>query len=293
MQLLINALIAGSLAALIAGGLALVYGVLGVFNLALGQLVLFGGYITWFLHQTLGVSLFLSILGGLIGGGVMTWIVFEVFINPFYKHHRFLPLVTTIALSMILDALLLLLFAEKPRSIVPGMKSSLPIFGDVHMSLEQAVLVGITVISLCIFAYVFHSTSFGRKIRAVVQNDHAALSLGISAPVLHRFVFVLSGIFAAGGGIFIGIDQNLTPSFGFPITIKAYAAVIAGGKGNIWGAVLAAYIIALLEQLVVGLPVPGVGYIPAGYQQTVALIVIIVFLIWRPHGMFGSSSRSA
>lgn len=293
MQLLINGLIAGSLAALIAGGLALVYGVLGVFNLALGQLVLFGGYITWFLYQSLGIPLLFSILGGLVGGGVMTWCVFEVFINPFYKHHRFLPLVTTIALSMMLDALLLLFFQEKPRSILPGIKSSLPIFGDVHMSLEQAVLIGITIVSLCVFAYVFHSTSFGRKIRAVVQNDSAALSLGISAPVLHRFVFILSGIFAAGGGIFIGIDQNLTPAFGFPITIKAYAAVIAGGKGNIWGAVLAAYVIALLEQLVVGLPVPGIGYIPAGYQQTVALIVIIVFLIWRPHGIFGSSSRSA
>lgn len=293
MQLLINALIAGSLAALIAGGLALVYGVLGVFNMALGQIVLFGGYITWWLHQTAGAPLSVSILGGLLGGVAITWFTFEVFINPFYKHHRFLPLVTTIALSMIIDAVLLLLYGEQPKSILPGMKDSLSLPFDLVLSVEQAVLIAITIFCLCAFAYIFHSTSFGRKIRAVVQHDNAALSLGISAPLLHRFVFVLSGVFAAGGGIFIGIDQNLTPSWGFPITIKAYAAVIAGGKGNVWGAVVAAYSIALLEQLAIGIPFPVVGYISAGFQQTVALVVIIVFLIFRPQGIFGVSSRSA
>jgi len=110
MQLLANALIAGSLAALIAGGLALVYGVLGVFNMALGQLVLFGGYSTWWLHQVVHLPLIPSVLGGLASGALMTWFTFEIFVNPFYKHHRFLPLVTTIAWSMILDGMMLLLF---------------------------------------------------------------------------------------------------------------------------------------------------------------------------------------
>src|SRR3989344_4761258 len=136
MQLLANALIAGSLAALIAGGLALVYGVLGVFNLALGQLVLSGGYITWWLHQSLHLPLFISVLGGLLGGALLTWFTFEVFVNPFYKHHRFLPLVTTIAWSMILDGLLLLLFEERPRSIVPGLKQTFE-FSGMRFTTEQ------------------------------------------------------------------------------------------------------------------------------------------------------------
>ena len=109
-QLLVNGLIAGSLAALIAGGLALVYGVLGIFNLALGQMVLVGGYAAWWLHQSVGLRLPVSIVGGLLIGGVLTWVIFEIFIAPFYKRHRFLPIVTTIALSMILDALILLFF---------------------------------------------------------------------------------------------------------------------------------------------------------------------------------------
>ena len=291
-QLLVNALIAGSLAAIIAGGLALVYGVLGVFNLALGQLVLLGGYCTWWLYQVAGLPFALSILGGLGAGALITWLTFEIFVNPFYKHHRFLPLVTTIALSMILDGLMLLLFEERPRSIIPGLKETFPLFGA-RISAEQIVLITVTIAVLLLFAYAFHSTAFGRRIRAVVQHDHAALSLGIPAPILHRFVFIISGVLASAGGIFIGIDQNLTPTLAFPLTIKAYAAVIAGGKGNIWGAVICAYMIALLEQLVVGIHWFGAFYVPAGYQQTVALLFIIVILIVKPSGLFVSSSRTA
>jgi branched-subunit amino acid ABC-type transport system permease component len=146
---------------------------------------------------------------------------------------------------------------------------------------------------MAVLAYVLHSTAFGRKVRAVVQHDHAAMSLGIRAPLLHRFLFIMSGVFAGLGGIYLGIDQNLTPVFAFPITIKAYAAIIAGGKGNIWGAIICAYLIALVEQLAVGVQWFGLFYIPAGYQQTVALVFIIFFLLFRPHGLFASRSRSA
>jgi len=291
-QLIVNGLIAGSLAALIAGGLALVYGVLGVFNLALGQMVLLGGYITWWLHQAMGFGLFPSILGGLIFGALLSWLTFEVFVAPFYKRHRFFPLVTTIALSMILDGLILLLFEERPRSILPGVKNTMEIFGA-FISPVQIIMILLTVLILSLFAYVFHSTSFGRRIRAVVQNDHAAMSLGIRAPVLHRAVFILSGVLAASGGIYIGIDNSLTPVLAFSITIKAYAAIIAGGKGHLWGAILFAYLIAMLEQFVVGVHWFGAFYVPPGYQNTVALLFIIIFLIFKPTGLFVSSSRTA
>jgi len=292
MQLLAHALIAGSLAALIAGGLALVYGTLGVFNLALGQMVLIGGYSAWWFHQSLGLPLFVSIGGGIIVGSLVSWLTFEIFVNPFYRRHRFLPLVTTIALSMILDAIILLLFEERPRSILPGTKHMLEIMG-VRIGQEHIILILLTLLLLVIFAYVLHSTSFGRKIRAVVQNDNAAMSVGIRAYAMHRLIFIMSGILAAFGGIFIGIDQNLTPVLAFPLTIKAYAAVIAGGKGNFWGAIICAYLIALLEQLAVGIHWFGAFYIPAGYQQTVALLFISFFLLLRPAGIFGTAGRNA
>lgn len=291
MQLLINALIAGSFAALMAGGLSLVYGVLQVFNLALGQLALVGGYTTWWFYHEAHLPLPLSIAGGVVVAAIVTWISFELFVAPYYQRHRFLPLVTTIALSMILDGLILLLFQEHPRSILEGAKRQLPVFGAT-ISVEQIALIALTVVTLCFVAWMLHATRYGRAIRATVQHPSAAQSLGINAALLHRVLFVISGVLAAFAGIYIGIDQSLTPVLGFPITIKAYAALIAGGKNSLWGTIAAAYVIALLEQLAVGVSWFGY-YIPAGYQSAVALIVIIIVLLFRPQGIFGSRIRIA
>ena len=292
MQLLVNGLIAGSFAALIAAGLALVYGTLSVFNLALGQMVLIGGYLTWWFHEVLGLPLFVSIVLGCAGGALLSLLTYKIFVEPFYKRNRFLPLLTTIAWSMMLDAMILFSFGESPRRILPSMQAPLELWGA-QVSVEQVILILSTLVILSFIAFLLHLTPLGRQVRAVVQHDAAAMSLGIRASFLRKVVFVVSGVLAAAGGIFIGIDQNLAPILAFPVTIKAYAAVIAGGKGNLWGAILLAYVIAILEQFAIGVQWFGRFYISAGYQGTIALLIIIVFLLWRPQGLLGSTSRSA
>ncbi len=289
MQLLINALIAGSFAALMATGLALVYGALGIFNMALGQFALVAGYCTWWLFSRALVPLPIAIAGGLIACTLVTWVSYEGFVRPYYERHRFLPIVTTIALSMIIDGVILLIFQEDPKTISVGYSSSIH-FLETVFSQAQLTLVIATFLFLCLLAYIFSGTQLGRNMRAMVSHSQAAESLGINVSRLHRTVFILSGVLAGCAGIFQAIDQNITPVLGFPITIKAYAAVIAGGKGSLKGTILAAYGIALLEQLAVGVPWFGT-YIPAGYQGSVALLIIIIFLLLRPQGMFGHRSR--
>ena len=176
-----------------AGGLALVYGVLGIFNLALGQLALVGGYTTWWLHHVASLPLFPSIMGGIIVGGLVTALTFEIAIAPFYRRDLRLPLVTTIAWSMILDAALLLMFQEYPRSILKQGKHFVE-FGNVRTSVEQLAMIGATLILLCSVAWLLHSSTLGRKIRATVQHADAARSLGIASSAIHRIVFVASGV---------------------------------------------------------------------------------------------------
>ncbi len=274
-----------------AGGLSLVYGVLGIFNMALGQVALVGGYVTWWCYQICGLPLSLSFIIGIGFSALLSWFSFEVFVAPYYRRHRFLPLVTTIALSMILDGLLLIVFHEQPRSIDLH-HDTLRHVGSAIVSTQQIGLVVITLTFLTALALALAFTSFGRRIRATVQHSQAAESLGINSSLLHRLVFIASGMLAACAGVYIALDQNLTPTLGFSITIKAYAALIAGGKRSLSGTILCAYLIALLEQLAIGVPWFGV-YIPAGYQATVALIAIIVMLLLKPEGLFGSRLRTA
>jgi len=289
MQLLINGMIAGSLGALVAGGLAFVYGYLGAFNLALGQFALIGGYITWWLHVIHGWPLLASVPIALLIVILLSLFTYEVCVAHFKKFHPFLPLLTTIAFSMILDGLILLVFGESPRAIIYDKH---PIaFGDVAFNGEQVMLVTMTLMCLTFLAWILHRTILGRQIRASVQHGYAAESIGISPRFLTRLLFIGSGVLAALGGIFLGIDQILTPTLGFTITIKAYAAVIAGGKQHFAGPILCAYILGFLEQLAVGIPWLAGAYIPAGFQASVALIVIIVFLSFRPQGLFGQRLR--
>lgn len=289
MQLLINGLIAGSLGALIAGGLALVYGYLGAFNFALGQFALLGGYTTWWLHVVCGWPLALSVVVAALLIGILSFLTYECAVRSFFPLHRYLPLLTTIALSMVLDACIILLFGESPRHII-RQKQSLDLAG-LTINSQQLFLVVLTALLVVCIAYVLHKTQLGRQIRASVQHTHAAVSLGISSQALTRLLFIASGLLAACGGIFVGIDQGLTPTFGFTITIKAYAAVIAGGRGHFAGPILCAYLLAILEQFVVGIPWWGGEYISAGYQASVALTVIIIFLLVRPQGLFGTRQR--
>ena len=272
-----------------ASGLYLVYGVLGFFNMSLGQLALVAGYTTWWCMHVLGLPFLVSLPLGVAVCALVTALSFELFIAPYYKHHRFLPIVTTIALSMILDGLILMLFHEEPRSIVVGRLEPFSAFGVV-VTLQQLILIVCTIFFLAFLTRIIAKTSLGRKVRATVQHASAAESLGINAFILHRAVFITSGVLAGLAGVYQAIDQNITPVLGFSITIKAYAALIAGGRTSLWGTILCAYLIALLEQLAVGIPFFG-HYIPAGYQSAVALAVIIVILLLRPQGLFSSSAR--
>jgi branched-subunit amino acid ABC-type transport system permease component len=233
----------------------------------------------------------LAVCGGIGVTIVVSLVSFFVFVKPFYKIHRFLPIVTTIALSMMLDATILLFFHERPRTMFPGVKRIFS-FWDMHVNVAQVTLMLLTLLLLMVLAFVLHSTAFGRRLRAVVSNDHAATSLGIATRPLHLLLYTVSAVLATCGGIFISIDQSLSPTLAFSITIKAYSAIIAGGKGNIWGAILCAYLIALLEQLIVGIHWFSFFYVPAGFQSSIALIIIILFLLFKPSGLFVRTARA-
>lgn len=289
MQLVINGLIAGSLGALIAGGLALVYGYLGAFNFALGQFALIGGYLTWWLAVSHGWPLALAMPTALLCVGLLSLATFETAVRPFMRYHRYLPLLTTIAVSMALDAAVLLAFGEAPKEVVAD-KHPLPM--ALTMNVEQLVLILCAFAIIAAIAFLLHRTPLGRQIRSSVQHPEAALAMGISAPLLTRILFVASGMLAGVGGIFLGVDQVLTPTLGFTITIKAYAAVIAGGRHHFAGPVICAFAIGFLEQFAVGVPWWGGEYLPAGYQASVALCVIILFLLVRPSGLFGPRLRA-
>ena len=291
-QLLVNALIAGSIYALASSGLALAYGLLRILNFAHGHLMMVGVYFFYFASVQLGWGLVGSAVLTLIFAVVLAVVTLKIFILPFSKFSFVLTLVTTLALSNILEALVSMIFGVNVKSLSPGAAAqSIEIYG-VYITPIQIVIIASAIILLSILAFIIHSTSVGRKVRALSEDSHAAQSLGVSRARVSYSIYIIGTLLAAYAGILVGYETNMQPTMGTAYTIKAFAAMILGGLGNLWGTIIGSYILGLVENLSIGLDFGGYS-IPAGYKDAFAFMIILLVLLFRPQGLFGVRSRVA
>ena len=290
-QLLVNALISGSLYALMSSGLALTYGLLKILNFAHGHMMMFGAYLLYFFLVDNEVSLALSFLYVLICMIGFSMAVYHSFVRPFTKYELILTLVTTLALSNILESLVSMWFGVNVQSYPSSFGfDSYELYG-IFITKVQIIIIVSAILILGFLAFLVHSTPFGRAVRSLSEDPFAAQSLGISRQKNTYVIFVLGIILAAYAGIMLGYETNLSPTMGGAFTIKCFAAMVIGGLGNLWGTVFGSYLLGLLENLVVGLDFNGIS-IPAGYKDAVSFMIILVVLLFFPNGLFNQKKRS-
>lgn len=216
----------------------------------------------------------------------------QVFVQPFVRFNTLLPFVTTLALASILESVVSMLFGVNVRSLPTGDGfASWEVFG-VFITPIQVIIILSALAILTTMALVIHCTSFGRQLRALSQNSSAAQSLGIRAGRVNRGVFITGTLLAAYAGILVGYETNLQPTMGGTYTIKAFAAMTLGGLGSVWGTVVGSYVLGFLENFAIGLDFWGYS-LPAGYKDAFAFLTILMLLMVRPQGLFGSGARSA
>ena len=290
-QLLVNSLITGSIYALVASGLAMSYGVLRILNFAHGHLMMVGAYAFYLFYSELELGIPLSCIATILCALVLSALSLLIFIKPFASYSYQLPLVTTLALSTILESIVALSFGVNVKSISIGSVDSFQIY-DIYITPVQIVIISSACFILFCLGLLVHATPAGRYMRALRENAFAAKSLGISDLRMSLAVFALSTVLAAYAGTLIGIETNLQPTMGGNYTIKAFACMILGGLGSIWGAVLGAYILGLIENLSIGLDFWGWS-LPAGYKDAFAFVIILLVLLIRPVGLFGARARQA
>jgi len=290
-QLIANSLITGSIYALASAGLALTFGILKILNFAHGHTMMVGAYVYFLFVAVLGLGLVPSALLTVLVMIALGFLTLNIFIRPF-SSSSLLPFVTTVALGAILEATIGMIFGVNVQSFSSSFASdSLEIFG-VFITPLEILIIGSAALILGVMALVVHRTSLGRRIRAIAENPSAAEAIGISRTKITLGAFLFSAILAAYAGILLGYETNLQPTMGSAYSIKAFAAMILGGLGNVWGTVLGAYILGFVENLSVGLDFWGYS-VPSGYKDAFAFIIILFVLLVRPQGLFGTKGRSA
>jgi branched-chain amino acid transport system permease protein len=277
----------GAMYFLIASGLSLIYGLMGILNFAHGAFLTVGAYATWYTESQLGgVSVLprflLAALAGLAVGTAFAGLVEFVLIRPLYQRHVEQVLVT-VGLGLATTALVVAIWGNDARSVaVPGwMNETTGVFGasipnDRWIEIATAVLV---LVGLTLF---LQRTRYGLIIRAGVENRAMVSALGIDVRKAFTVVFALGGTAAALAGVLSAVYfGNVDPQRGTSLLIFAFIVVVIGGLGSLRGTAIGAVVVGLIQQYANYYASSGLG------DLSVVLLLAVVLLI-RPRGLSGA-----
>lgn len=288
LQLAVNSLITGSIYALASLGLSLSYGILKILNFAHGHLMMAGAYLYYLFLVELGFGVPASLCLTLLGSAAIGFLTLQIVVRPFLGLSPLLPFVTTLALATVLESLAALLFGVNTKSY-PFIAESLK-FGGIYITNLQIGIILIALLLLILVPLFVFGTPLGRSARAVAERPESTAALGGDSRWVLSFWFILSVILAAAAGILVGYETNLQPTMGAIYTLKAFAALILGGLGSIWGVIAGAYCLGFLENFGIGVEVFGMS-IPSGYKDAFAFAIVLLVLLVKPGGLFGAQLR--
>ncbi len=289
-KFVLNGLIAGSLYAILALGLALIYGVLRFVNIAHGEIAITGAYAFYTFYILFGWPLIPSFFAAIAVLFIIVIIIEKCTFLPVRDAPPHIPLILSIGISLLLKNLLLLIYQPYARSLTTNVKS-FAIFSDIIRitDIQIIILISSVVLMLGLWAFLKYTRS-GKAIRAVSDNKEVAAILGINVNRTITITFLVSAFLAGTAGILAAFDQNLHPNLGTFFAIKAFAAVILGSIGSIPGAVIGGYIIGLAENLLIAIPF-GNFYIPSSYKDAIAFFILLLILYIKPTGLFGKKAE--
>lgn len=285
-QQLINGLSLGSIYALIALGYTMVYGIIRLINFAHGDVYMVGAYVGfWATTQGWGFipALVLSMMICAILGVVIERLA--------YKRLRHAPkiavLITAIGVSFFLENMGVVAVGAKIRTF-PDVFTEVQYHffnGSVVVTNRQLVIMAVTVLLMLLLQYVVHRTKTGKAMRAVSHDTQAAMLMGINVDNTISATFAIGSALAAAAGVLVGIYYNaINPYMGIMPGLKAFVAAVVGGIGVIPGAFVGGLSLGVIEALVS-------GYGQSLYRDAVAFALLIIILIVKPSGLFGSNVR--
>ena len=283
-QLVVNGIIAGSEYALLAIGLTLIFGILRLIHFAHGEVAMVGAYAAFVVSVIFGLPLIVGFFAAIAVGALLGLAIDRIAFRPLRKHHPLMPLITAIAVSILLQNVIALFFGNEIKTYNMGpVEKGNEIFGFIITNTQ--ILIIFVAVLLMVFTLVFlRKTKIGKQVRAVADNRVLAESIGINSERVIAVTFAFGSALAAAGGVLLAMETNLEPMMGLMPNIKAFAAVIVGGVGSVPGAVLGSYLIGLAENI-------GIWYLPSGYKDAIAFFILVVFLLFRPYGILGKKSE--
>jgi branched-chain amino acid transport system permease protein len=284
LQLFVAAVASGSIYALVAVGLNLIYGTMRLLNVAHGDFVMVGAYATYWALSLLGISPLLSIPAVGIAGAAVGASVYE----GLFKHLlgsggrseriEANSLLVFFGISIVLENLTSLAFGGSARAY--QFADRVLEWGDISIVENRLLALGIAVTACIGLMAFFRFSSIGLAVRAIIQSRDAAQLVGIDVNRVNRVSSALGFGFAALAGSLVSLYSQIWPFMGFSYTIIGFVIIILGGLGNIFGSLIGAMLLGVLETI-------GVAGLGSSYRSLLVYGFFIAIMLWRPQGLLG------
>jgi branched-subunit amino acid ABC-type transport system permease component len=287
LQLLVNGLVTGSVFAIAAVGVSLIYGILRLVNFAYGDVMAYGACMAFLFNVTLGLQMVLSTALAMVATAVLSVTLELVLWRPLRARGAgFMSLfLASIGLALILRQMLLLVAGPQSRAYDVN-PYKVYVIGSVRLSGSQAIAIAVAVVAIVLVGVLLSSTSLGRTMRAVADDRALAAVAGIDTGRVIVLTWIVSGLLAGLAGVLAALVQStFDPNFGFALLLPVFAAVVLGGIGSPYGALLGGFVLGVVTELSTwGGFFGGVNSV---YKPVVAFAILIGVLLVRPQGLLG------
>jgi branched-chain amino acid transport system permease protein len=279
---LLNGLQYGLVLFLVASGLTLVFGILGVINLAHGAFYMLGAYLAWFIASYTG-NFALAIIGALVISFILGIALEEVFVKRMIGRDHLAQVLLSFGLILVIDEVRQILFGKDVHSVAPPewLKGSIQLTEVLSYPIYRLALCVICLMIAGAIFYLIQKTRLGMVIRAGAENRDMTRALGIPFDLVNRYVFAAGIALAALGGMLVAPISTVFPGMGDGMLILSFVVVVLGGIGSVTGAAIGALMIGMTDTF-------GKVFFP---QISSILIYVLMagVLLWRPNGLLGKS----
>jgi len=284
LQHLANAVILGGTYALLGIGLTIIFGIMRVVNFTHGELYAFGAYVVYLVAAALGLGFFLGLAVAVTAGVLLGALMEIALLRPMRNADIDTVMLMMIGAWIIMQNSELFVWGGVAKAIVTPFPEAPLVLGPVSISWLRLFVLLIALLLIVATYLLIHRTRLGKAMRATFQDRETAALMGVDIDAIHTATFAIGSGLAAAAGALLGPVFLVTPTMGDLASLKAFAIVILGGLGNITGATMGGFILALVEEI-------GAGYVSSGYRDAMGFLIIIVVMLFKPTGLFARAER--
>lgn len=282
-QEVVSGLAIGSIYAMIAIGFTLIWKSVSLINFAQGDLFMLGAFLGFTFYSILKVPYWVSILLALLATGLVGLLIERLALRPLWSSSPMSLLLATIAMSVLLRNVALLLWGPDALAFPPVFEDRPLRFGGLTLIPQHLAIFAVTFIAISALHLFFQKTKYGKAMRATAVEPDTASLLGINVRVMIMLTFALSAALGGLAGVLVSPIFFATTEMGSLVGLKAFSAAILGGLTNIYGALIGGLLLGVIENVTA-------GFVSSDYRDAIAFMVMIMVLRFRPSGILGQQT---